>query len=94
MRYYEAETGRFINQDPIGLWGGENLYQFAPNAAMWLDPWGLAKRSKKGEIFTDSKGLSLEVRNPQDLSHMSECTLRYMAEEGVSGTTKGGRVKM
>ena len=25
---------------------------------------------------------------------MSECTLRYMAEEGVSGTTKGGRVKM
>ena len=93
MRYYEAGTGRFINQDPIGLLGGENLYQFAPNAAMWLDPWGLAKRSKKGEIFTDSKGLSLEVRNPQDLSHMSESTLRYMAEEGVSGTTKGGRVK-
>lgn len=54
----------------------------------------MAKRSKKGEIFADSKGLSLEVRNPQDLSHMSECTLRYMAEEGASGTTKGGRVKM
>ena len=93
MRYYEPEAGRFVNQDPIGLLGGENLYWFAPNAAMWLDPWGLAKRSKKGEIFTDSKGLSLEVRNPQDLSHMSESTLRYMAEEGVSGTTKGGRVK-
>ena len=31
MRYYEAETGRFINQDPIGLLGGENLYQFASN---------------------------------------------------------------
>ena len=61
---------------------------------MWLDPLGLAKRSKKGEIFADSKGLSLEVRNSQDLSHISECTLRYMAEEGVSGTTKGGRGKM
>ena len=43
MRYYEPEVGRFVNQDPIGLWGGDNLYQFAPNAAMWLDPWGLAK---------------------------------------------------
>ena len=93
MRYYEPDTGRFINQDPIGLLGGDNLYQFAPNVAMWLDPWGLAKRSKKGEIFTDSKGLSLEVRNLQDLSHMSESTLTYMAEEGVSDTTKGGRIK-
>ena len=49
MRYYEPETGRFVNQDPIGLWGGDNLYWFGPNAAMWLDPWGLAKRSKKGK---------------------------------------------
>lgn len=32
-----------MNQDPIKLIGGDNLYQFAPNAAMWLDPWGLAK---------------------------------------------------
>ena len=83
-----------MNQDPIELWGGDNLYWFGPNAAMWLDPWGVAKRSKKGEIFTDSKGLSLEVRNPQDLSHISEYTLRYMAKEGVSSTTKGGGVKM
>lgn len=83
-----------MNQDPIELWGGDNLYWFGPNVDMWRDPWGVAKRSKKGEIFADSKGLSLEVRTPQDLSHMSECTLRYMAEEGVSGTTKGGRVKM
>jgi RHS family protein len=41
MRYYEAETGRFINQDPIGLWSGENLYQFAPNAQGWVDWLGL-----------------------------------------------------
>lgn len=31
MRYYDPNCGRFINQDPIGLLGGENLYQFAPN---------------------------------------------------------------
>ena len=31
MRYYEPEAGRFVNQDPIGLLGGDNLYLFAPN---------------------------------------------------------------
>ena len=29
-----------MNQDPIGLLGGENLYQFAPNTLMWIDLWG------------------------------------------------------
>ena len=33
--------GRFITQDPIGLNGGLNLYQYAPNPASWIDPWGL-----------------------------------------------------
>ena len=41
MRYYEPEAGRFVNQDPIGLWGGENLYSFAPNAQGWVDWLGL-----------------------------------------------------
>ena len=27
-----------MNQDPIGLWGGSNLYRFAPNAQGWTDP--------------------------------------------------------
>lgn len=40
MRYYEPEAGRFVNQDPIGVFGGENLYQFAPNAQGWTDPSG------------------------------------------------------
>ena len=26
-----------MNQDPIGLLGGSNLYQFAPNAQGWTD---------------------------------------------------------
>ncbi|WP_314837335.1 RHS repeat-associated core domain-containing protein [uncultured Streptococcus sp.] len=40
MRYYESEAGRFVNQDPIGLLGGSNLYRFAPNAQGWTDPSG------------------------------------------------------
>ena len=43
MRYYEPEAGRFVNQDPIGLAGGSNLYQFAPNVQGWIDPSGWAR---------------------------------------------------
>ena len=54
MRYYEPETGRFVNQDPIGLLGGDNLYQFAPNSIGWIDPWGWAKlttvRTSRGDM--------------------------------------------
>ena len=43
MRYYEPEAGRFVNQDPIKLIGGDNLYQFALNTQAWIDPWGLVR---------------------------------------------------
>jgi RHS repeat-associated protein len=42
FRYYDPDTGRFLCQDPIGLAGGINLYQYAPNAIDWVDPWGWA----------------------------------------------------
>ena len=42
FRYYDPDTGRFTQPDPIGLAGGYNLYQYAPNALMWIDPWGWA----------------------------------------------------
>jgi RHS repeat-associated protein len=41
-RYYSTEIG-YIAKDPIGLEGGVNLYQFAPNPLTWIDPWGLTK---------------------------------------------------
>ena len=41
FRHYEPECGRFINQDPIGLGGGDNLYGSTPNAQGWIDPYGL-----------------------------------------------------
>ncbi|WP_428847100.1 RHS repeat domain-containing protein [Pseudomonas tremae] len=42
FRYYDPEIGRFITQDPIGLDGGFNLYQYAPNTQSWIDALGLA----------------------------------------------------
>ena len=46
FRYYEPDTGRFIIQDPIGLLGGNNLYQFAPIVQEWLDVLGLSSFSQ------------------------------------------------
>ena len=41
FRYYDPHIGRFTQLDPIGLLGGENLYQFAANTQTWIDPFGL-----------------------------------------------------
>nr|WP_322265758.1 RHS repeat-associated core domain-containing protein [Pseudomonas asiatica] len=40
FRYYDSQIGRFCTQDPIGLNGGLNLYQYFPNPLSWIDPWG------------------------------------------------------
>ena len=41
FRYYDPGTGQFTQQDPIGLLGGINNYQYAPNPSGWVDPLGL-----------------------------------------------------
>ena len=48
FRYYDPEVGRFVGQDPIGLAGGVNLYQYALNPTAFIDPLGLSFGSGKG----------------------------------------------
>ena len=42
FRYYDSDVGMFIQRDPIGLLGGNNVFQYAPNPVQWTDPWGLS----------------------------------------------------
>ncbi|WP_256262431.1 RHS repeat-associated core domain-containing protein [Pseudomonas gingeri] len=42
FRFYDPDVGRFTTPDPIGLIGGFNLYQYAPNPLTWSDPLGWA----------------------------------------------------
>lgn len=46
-RYFDTELGGFISQDPIGLIGGINPYQFAPNVIGWIDPLSLSSKGCK-----------------------------------------------
>ncbi|HEX8361045.1 MAG TPA: RHS repeat-associated core domain-containing protein [Longimicrobium sp.] len=42
-RYYDPQTGRFTQEDPIGLAGGINLYGFANgDPVTYSDPYGLS----------------------------------------------------
>lgn len=41
FRYYDPDAGRFVSQDPVGLTGGVNFFEYAPNPTNWVDPYGL-----------------------------------------------------
>jgi len=42
-RWYEPELGRWLSNDPIGISGGLNLYEFCGNNPVnYVDPWGEA----------------------------------------------------
>lgn len=50
-RYYNSSTGRFINEDPIGLNGGLNMYAFVfNNPANLIDPFGLDALTGNSEV--------------------------------------------
>jgi len=54
-RYYDPETGRFLQRDPIGLDGGLNLYEYAGSTPTTIvDPKGLQR--SPGTIMDDSGG--------------------------------------
>jgi len=65
-RYYHPVIGRFTTVDPIGLLGGTNNYEYAPNPVTWIDPLGLSCkevwdpnvqrwRNQKGRFVKKSK---------------------------------------
>ncbi len=56
-RYYDPGLGQFTTQDPIGLLGGINNYQYAPNPIGWVDPFGLTCKENTWNAFqADHKG--------------------------------------
>ncbi len=71
FRYYDPDCGRFVSQDPIGLTGGNNLYQYAPNPGGWIDPLGLS-----GVEWVDPKALNFSQGYVTDKTDTYEKAMR------------------
>ena len=80
FRHYAADAGRFVNQDPIGVWGGENLYSFSPNANVWGDPLGLSVQSESAQRGIDKATKYLKSRDFKILS--DEVTIKVLDRTG------------
>ena len=71
FRYYDPELGRYINQDPVGLVGGLNQYEYTQNPLNWTDPLGLSGRGDQSgfareaeESVSRSTGVPLNPQGP------------------------------
>lgn len=75
FRYYEAEIGSYISQDPIRLGGGNKLYNYVLDPNFWIDTLGLSKGrgwlnwakkwhdKRADEIFGKGKGKTVGGRS-------------------------------
>jgi len=54
FRYYSPDEGMYLSQDPIGLWGGSQLYGYVHNPNTWVDSFGLEE--VRVYHYTNKKG--------------------------------------
>ncbi|MFC4746552.1 RHS repeat domain-containing protein [Flavobacterium branchiicola] len=56
FRYYNVDSGGYISQDPIGVFGGNAFYAYVHNTNSWVDIFGLSELvyqllNEKGEVI-------------------------------------------
>ncbi|HEY0894330.1 MAG TPA: RHS repeat-associated core domain-containing protein, partial [Cellvibrio sp.] len=64
-RYYDPNCGQFTTQDPIGLLGGMNAYQYAPNPMTWVDPCGLSCKDGS-QVISERSAFVRMAENSRD----------------------------
>jgi RHS repeat-associated protein len=91
FRYYDANIGGYISEDPIGLHGNNpTLYGYVKDSNNWIDPLGLSSNPSSFVNFTDTSGTSLQVNGYTDLSHMSDADLKSLYHANRNATLGKG----
>ncbi len=74
FRYYDPTAGRYVSQDPLGLFGGEHPYRYVLRPNVATDPFGLADPKDPGyfvyALFDDNTSVDpyyLGMTNRPDL---------------------------
>lgn len=68
-RYYEPATGRFTQEDPIGLAGGMNLYGYAGgDPVTYSDPFGLCPPKSLAEVLLCTGQLLRPAQGPLEIA--------------------------
>nr|WP_245169455.1 RHS repeat-associated core domain-containing protein [Burkholderia seminalis] len=96
-RYCDPSGGRFVSKDPIGLAGGVNVYQYAPNPVHWIDPLGLTKCPCADDfekiladegVVTGRHGDLRRIGGATRLtSHLPRCRREWSAKLGITADT-------
>lgn len=98
FRYYDPGTGQFTQQDPIGLLGGDNIYQYAPNPTNWSDPLGLACKEEILRRIEASKkareSSSFENHIKRDFTNPLERQLTRDQYQDMTSKTRGQGVAL
>ena len=78
FRYYDPHCGRFTQQDPIGLMGGDNTYRFGSAAQSWIDPIGLEGVPLQLQNYINSHGMQLDAN-----AAMAKFQTKAMAQQAA-----------
>lgn len=64
-RDYDSRIGRYIQSDPIGLYGGINTYAYVDSSPIdSVDPYGLAKNGRNDAVYNACRQYRSVARNP------------------------------
>ncbi len=81
FRYYNPSDGSYINQDPIGLAGGLNLYNYPRDPVNFFDPLGLSSCgpsdvTKRGAFPKTADEMSSLIGPPKKVGTTPDGTVR------------------